>query len=133
MFKHITPPSSGSDHNEHAAEPPHSRRFDERGIALQTVIIMVVLLAIAGIVATVLFSRANDASDQLQRAEVGVAADNFTTRLSCQGAGHGWDTSQGAGDECRSISDVNGTDQTEAACKGFNSRWGFNSSSKDCE
>ena len=118
MFNHITPPYGGSDHNEQAAEPPHSRRFDERGIALQTVIIMVVLLAIAGIVATVLFSRANDASDQLASAEVGVAADNFTSRLSCQGAGHGWKD----GDGCKSAADWG--DQTNTAnCEALNPRW----------
>ena len=39
---------------------------DERGIALQTIIIIVVLLAIAGAVATVLLTRAGEETDRLE-------------------------------------------------------------------
>ena len=90
MFKHTTPPSGGSDHNEQAAEPPNSRRFaDQRGIALQTIIIMVVLLAIAGAVAAVLFSRASTETARLEGSE-----DTFAyavgSRLQCQSLGHTW-------------------------------------------
>jgi len=42
-----------------------ARSGDMRGIALQTIIIMVVLLAIAGSVATVLLSRAGEETDRL--------------------------------------------------------------------
>ena len=41
-------------------------RDNERGIALQTIIIIVVLLAIAGTVATVLFTRAGTETDRLE-------------------------------------------------------------------
>lgn len=44
----------------------HARGRDARGIALQTIIIMVVLLAIAGAVAAVLLTRAGTETDRLQ-------------------------------------------------------------------
>lgn len=44
----------------------HARGGDERGIALQTIIIVVVLLAIAGAVATVLLTRAGEETDRLE-------------------------------------------------------------------
>ena len=46
-----------------ARRTEHAR--DERGIALQTIIIIVVLLAIAGTVATVLLTRAGEETDRL--------------------------------------------------------------------
>ena len=45
----------------------HARGADERGIALQTIIIMVVLLAIAGAVAAVLLTRAGTETDRLEQ------------------------------------------------------------------
>ena len=54
-----------------ALRPNSSRRpADIRGIALQTVIIMVVLLAIAGAVAGVLLSQGQDAVTQVERQDV---------------------------------------------------------------
>ena len=44
----------------------HERDCDERGIALQTIIIIVVLLAIAGAVAAVLLTRAGTETDRLR-------------------------------------------------------------------
>lgn len=44
----------------------HARGGDQRGIALQTIIIMVVLLAIAGAVAAVLLTRAGTETDRLE-------------------------------------------------------------------
>ncbi len=44
----------------------HTRGGDERGIALQTIIIVVVLLAIAGAVAAVLLTRAGTETDRLE-------------------------------------------------------------------
>ena len=74
-------------------------RNDERGIALQTVIIMVVLLAIAGTVAAVLFNRADTVTSELQDTDVtptlidsaaecegrkpGSAAATFTAPSTC--------------------------------------------------
>ena len=45
---------------------PRSRRFDERGIALQTIIILVVLLAIAGAVVVVIANRAAQETSRLE-------------------------------------------------------------------
>ena len=71
MSTHITPPPRADQTGPEAAEPARrASRFDERGIALQTVIIMVVLLAIAGGVAAVLFTRANEATTQLDETEI---------------------------------------------------------------
>ena len=44
----------------------HARGADARGIALQTIIIVVVLLAIAGAVAAVLLTRAGTETDRLE-------------------------------------------------------------------
>ena len=44
----------------------HARGADARGIALQTIIVMVVLLAIAGTVAAVLLTRAGTETDRLE-------------------------------------------------------------------
>ena len=91
MFNHITPPSGGTDHNEQAAEPPHSRRFDERGIALQTIIIMVVLLAIAGAVAAVLFDRASTETQRLDDQTTQVETYAITNATLCRQAGAAWE------------------------------------------
>ena len=70
MSKHITPPPR-ADQTDKATEPDRrAPRFDERGIALQTVIIMVVLLAIAGTVAAVLLSSAGDATSELENQDL---------------------------------------------------------------
>ena len=73
MTTHTTPPphADQTDQTDQTAEPARrASRFDERGIALQTVIIMVVLLAIAGTVAAVLFSRASDVTGDLESQDV---------------------------------------------------------------
>ena len=54
---------------------------DTRGVALQTVIIIVVMLAIAGAVAAVLFSRADEVTGQLQNAD--VTANQIDTPAEC--------------------------------------------------
>ena len=54
---------------------------DVRGIALQTVIIIVVLLAIAGSVAGVLLTRAGDVTSQLESQE--AVPGLVTTRATC--------------------------------------------------
>lgn len=59
-------------------------RFDQRGIALQTVIIMVVMLAIAGGVAAVLFSRGQSATQQLESQNiVAASAKEYTSSTLC--------------------------------------------------
>lgn len=68
---------------------------DRRGIALQTIIIMVVLLAIAGAVAAVLLTRAGTESDRLET-ETDRWSD-ITNETGCDMAGGDWATPGGAG------------------------------------
>ena len=82
MSTHITPPPRADQTGLEAAEPARrAARFDQRGIALQTVIIMVVLLAIAGAVAAVLFSRASDVTSELESQDVSSAT--IDTAIEC--------------------------------------------------
>lgn len=61
---------------------------DKRGIALQTIIIMVVLLAIAGAVAAVLLTRAGTETDRLED-ETDRWTD-ITNETGCEIAGGTW-------------------------------------------
>ncbi|MCY3663638.1 MAG: hypothetical protein OXH28_12570 [bacterium] len=65
---------------------------DVRGIALQTVVIIVVLLAIAGAVAGVLVARGGEATQTLQD-QVGVHLTDarFNSQSLCTNAGFVWD------------------------------------------
>jgi hypothetical protein len=60
---------------------------DTRGIALQTVIIIVVLLAIAGAVAGVLLSRGTEATSQLEQTDVVRDAADYSSYTLCKAAG----------------------------------------------
>lgn len=62
---------------------------DVRGIALQTVIVMVVLLAIAGAVAAVLLTRGSDAISEVEDQNITIAT-RFTDSTSCVRAGFSW-------------------------------------------
>ena len=61
------------------------RRFDERGIALQTIIIIVVLISIAGAIALVLFNRASEETGRLQETE--TVYDRIDSPSACSIAG----------------------------------------------
>ena len=65
---------------------------DVRGIALQTVIVMVVLLAIAGGVAAVLLTRGGEAVEDIERQQITRPASDYTVSAYCVGAGHSWNT-----------------------------------------
>ena len=65
---------------------------DRRGIALQTVIIMVVLLVIAGAIAAVLLARGQQATSELERQDITQAASAYQHMRLCQVAGYTWDT-----------------------------------------
>ncbi len=65
---------------------------DARGIALQTVIIMVVLLAIAGGVAAVLLSRGGEAVTDIERQQISRTAADFSGSTLCDAAGFTWNT-----------------------------------------
>lgn len=60
---------------------------DIRGIALQTVIIIVVLLAIAGAVAGVLLTRGSEATRQLENQQITVNYGSITNLSLCDAAG----------------------------------------------
>ena len=61
-----------------------------RGIALQTVIIMVVLLAVAGAVAGVLLTRGGEAVSEVERQEITRDPADFTNSGLCEGYGFTW-------------------------------------------
>lgn len=63
---------------------------DVRGIALQTVIIMVVLLAIAGAIAGVLLTRGGQAVSDIERQEISRAASDYESEALCDAAGFSW-------------------------------------------
>ena len=90
----LTNLSSRGDECEHGRdECEHG--CDERGIALQTIIIMVVLLAIAGAVAAVLVTRAGTETDRLEG-----ETDRWTeiaNETGCGIAGGVWSNPGGAG------------------------------------
>ena len=70
-------------------------RGDTRGIALQTVIIIVVLLAIAGAVAGVLLTRGTEATSQLEESNVvRKAAEYGGSKALCEAAGFDWDNTK---------------------------------------
>ena len=70
-------------------------REDERGIALQTIIIMVVLLAIAGAVAAVLLTRAGTETDRLEGET--DRWSGITNETGCEIAGGAWSNPGGPG------------------------------------
>ena len=67
------------------------RPADARGIALQTVIIMVVLVVIAGAAATILVSRAGEETDRLEDADSKVDAAEYGSETLCEQADYQWD------------------------------------------
>ena len=96
----------------------HARGSDARGIALQTVIIIVVLLAIAGAVAGVLLSRAGDVTTELQSAD--VTATRIDTQAECLNHDMGGVDGTWASPQCTwtsaTANDPNVTDVTSARC-----------------
>ena len=64
---------------------------DRRGIALQTVIVIVVLVIIAGAVSAVLITRTNEATTELEQQDVSLDPDEFPSESLCESAGHNWD------------------------------------------
>ena len=69
-----------------------AKSADTRGIALQTVIVIVVLLAIAGAVAGVLLSRGQQATDDLERVDIAREAGDYQSEALCEAAGFTWDS-----------------------------------------
>ena len=84
----------------------HQSRHDTRGIALQTVIIMVVMLAIAGAVAAVLLSRGSETTGQLESQAISsIVAKDIKAKSLCENAaGVVWATTKckyATADACR--------------------------------
>ncbi|MYI37321.1 MAG: hypothetical protein F4118_12995 [Acidimicrobiaceae bacterium] len=71
------------------------RGCDERGIALQTIIIVVVLLAIAGAVSAVLLTRAGTETDRLEGET--DRWTGITNETGCEIAGGVWNNPGGSG------------------------------------
>lgn len=69
---------------------------DARGIALQTVIVMVVLLAIAGGVAAVLLTRGGQAVTDIENQEIARDLADYSNETLCSAAGGSWTTSPDA-------------------------------------
>ena len=67
-----------------------SAAADQRGIALQTVIIMVVLVVIAGAVTGVLITRAGTETDRLENVNTTIDASKYPNEVLCEMAGHTW-------------------------------------------
>ena len=63
---------------------------DARGVALQTVIVIVVLLAIAGAVAGVLLARGGEAVAEAERQDITRAATEFSNKKLCEAYGFTW-------------------------------------------
>ena len=66
------------------------RVADIRGIALQTVIVTVVLLTIAGAVAGVLVTRGGQAVTELESEDVTRVYSDYLTEDDCRAAGGTW-------------------------------------------
>jgi len=66
-------------------------RCDEWGIALQTVIVMVALIAVAVTVSTVILTRGGEVADDLERQNVTFDPVRFRTQALCEEYGYEWD------------------------------------------
>ena len=66
---------------------------DIRGIALQTVIIMVVLVVIGGAVAAVLVNRSGSEIERLEDTDITIDASKYKAESLCEMAGHTWNSS----------------------------------------
>ena len=69
---------------------------DVRGVALQTVIVMVVLLAIAGAVAGVLLTRGGEAVAEAERQSIIREPSDFLDDKLCEAYGYSWSASSAA-------------------------------------
>ena len=69
-----------------------SVRTDQRGIALQTTIIMATLIAIALAVSAVMYTRGGEVADDLERQRLTRNPAEFTTQVLCEAYEYTWDT-----------------------------------------
>ena len=73
---------------------------DERGIALQTVIIMVALIAVAVAVSAVILTRGGEVADDLERQNVTFNPSRFRTQELCEEYRYSWDSAASGGPVC---------------------------------
>ena len=73
-----------------AARRLRAASADKRGIALQTVIIMVVLVVIAGAVAGVLINRAGQETGRLEDVDTTIDASKYGSKTLCEMADYTW-------------------------------------------
>lgn len=66
---------------------------DERGIALQTAIIMAVLIAVAVSISAVILSRGGEVADDLERQNVTFNPERLRTKQLCEEYDYKWDES----------------------------------------
>ncbi len=90
----IAPPEAYSRMRRVAA----SVRSDERGIALQTAIIMATLIAIALAISAVIYTRGGEVADDLERQQVTFDPSRFRTQALCEEYDYRWDTADGCVD-----------------------------------
>ena len=67
-----------------------ARREDERGFALQTVIVMTALIAMAVGVAAIILTRGGEAADDLERTSLTRRPSEFTTQVLCEAYEFTW-------------------------------------------
>ena len=65
---------------------------DQRGIALQTAIIMAALIAIAVTISTVILTRGGEVADDLERQNVTFDPSRFKNQTLCEEYAYSWNT-----------------------------------------
>lgn len=65
---------------------------DESGFALQTVIVMTALIAIALAVSAVIVTRGGEVADDLERQRLTRSPSDFSTQVLCEAYEFTWDT-----------------------------------------
>ena len=93
---------------------------DQRGVALQTVIIMVVLIVIAGGVAAALLGRSGDVVDDLETQQIGPSVDSYPSRGLCESAGHNWKATPAPG---KCTAEAASSYTTESTCRADGHTW----------
>ena len=68
---------------------------NERGFALQTVIVMTALIAIALAVSAVIVTRGGEVKDDLERQRLTRSPSEFTTQVLCEAYEYTWDAVNG--------------------------------------
>ena len=75
-------------------------RSDQRGFALQTVIVMTALIAVAMAVSAVILTRGGEVADDLERQRLTFDPSQFKTQVLCETAEFTWNDSNPPGEEC---------------------------------